>query len=81
MTQTRPIRVFPGMDLWKLGRQRLFSPDDAKLDICKSGLLESLSQPSQHISSCCRQVPPEGANARAEHGGTTCGFAPERIRQ
>lgn len=56
MTQTRPIRVFPGMDLWKPGGERLFSPDDAKLAICKSGLLESLSQPLQRISSCCRQV-------------------------
>ena len=33
------------------------------------GLLESLSQPLQHITSCYRQVPQEDANARAEQQG------------
>lgn len=36
MTQVRS-EVFWEMDLWKLGRERLFSLDDAKLDICESG--------------------------------------------
>lgn len=52
------------MGLWKLG-ERLFSPDDAKLDVSKSGAAEAPFPAMQHIASCCRQVPPEDANARA----------------
>lgn len=36
MTQARSD-FFWETDLWKLGRERLFSHDDAKIDICESG--------------------------------------------
>lgn len=70
MTQARPIRVFIGMGLWELGRRKaLFSLMRLSLMSVILRLLGSLSQPLQHITSCCKQVSPEDTNIRAEEQG------------
>lgn len=69
------------MGLWKLG-DRLFSPDDAKLDVSKSGAAEA---PFPAIAAHCLLLqtrPTRRCKCKGlSSGACGCGFGPKRIGQ